>query len=321
MAKLAGYIGSSLQRYGRQIVLNVGGSVGIYSSTISAAATFDESSAMVSAINGGAADRNVTALASCEVVGMVKAFYNSGSTNNLVIQKADTTTLATLKPGDWVVIFHNGTTWIVWSTVAAVNALATILATANTWTAAQAFSAAVTSTSTMTTTGGVSGGTPRKIGGPVHIKQGTSTCTNTTAETDLATHTLEASTIGLGTLVEITGTTRVTSHTGTPTLNIQVYMGSTVLSSTGAVAQITGDQYQFTFRMVGQAAAGASVTVSKNGTLTAKISGTTATSVQSATVSAVPTNATLTCRVTATWNAASTSNIVLCDDFVVRVVG
>jgi hypothetical protein len=321
VAKVAGYLGSSLQRFGRQIVLSVGASVGVYSSTISANATFDESSAMVSAIDGGAANRNVTALASCEIVGMVKAFYNSGSTNNLVIQSSTPSTLATLKPGDWVVLFHNGTTWLVWSTVSATNALATILATANTWTAAQAFSAAITSTSTMTTTGGVAGGTARKIGGPVHIKQGTTTVSNTTTETDLGTHTLEASSIGLGTLVEITATARITGITATPNLNLKLYAGSTVLAQTTSVAVLANDYYQVTFRLVGQAAPSGASAVSTNGTATAKISGTVGTTVSSSTPATMATNGALICKFTATWSAASASNTVVCDDFVVRVVG
>lgn len=321
MAKLSGYLGNSLVRWGRQIVLNVGTSAGVVSSTISADATFDESSAMVSAVNGGAASRNVTALASCEIVGMVKAFYNAGSTDNLVVRSSTPATLATVKPGDWVVLFHNGSAWSVMSTVAAANALATILSTANTWSAAQNFAAAVTSTSTMTTTGGVAGGTVRKIGGPVHIKQTTTTVSNTITESDLGTHTLEASSIGLGTLVEITATARITGITSTPTLNLKLYVGSTVLVQTTAVAVLANDYYQMTFRLVGQAAPGAAVAVSANGTATAKISGVVGTTVSSVTPPTLATNGTLTVRLAATWSAASASNTVLCDDFAVKVTG
>jgi hypothetical protein len=321
VAKIPGYLGSALNRIGRQIVLNVGGSTGVVSITTSVDTTFDESSAMVSSINGGAASRNVTALASCEIVGMVKAFYNAGSTDNLVIRSSTPSTLATLKPGDWVVLFHNGTTWLVWSTVSATNELAAILATANTWTAAQAFSAAITSTSTMTTTGGVVGGTARKIGGPVHVKQGTTTVSNTTTETDLGTHTLEAGTVGLGTLVEITTTARITGITGTPNLNLKLYAGSTVLAQTTSVAVLANDYYQVTFRLVGQAAPSGASAVSTNGTVTAKISGTVATTVSSSTPATLATNGALTCKFTATWSAASASNTVVCDDFVITVTG
>jgi hypothetical protein len=321
VALLEGYTGHSLLRWGRQAVLQNAGDDGIKSTTISAAATFDESSAMISLINGGLSNRNVTALASCEISGMVKVFYNAGTTNNLVIQSSAPATLATIKPGDWVVLFHNGSAWSVMSTVAAANALATILSTANTWSAAQNFAAAVTSTSTMTTTGGVAGGTVRKIGGPVHIKQTTTTVSNTTVETDLGTHTLEASSIGLGTLVEITATARITGITSTPTLNLKLYVDSTVLAQTTAVAVLANDYYQLTFRLVGQAAPGAAVAVSANGTATAKISGTVGTTVSSVTPPTLATNGALTVRITATWSAASASNTVLCDDFTVKVTG
>lgn len=321
MAKLSGYTGSSLLRWGRSIVLSQAGANGVVSTTISANATFDETSAVVSLINGGASNYNVSALASCEVVGMIKAFKNTGSTNNLVLKDSAASTIATLLPGDWAVIVHNGTTWVSLFSTSYASALAAILATANTWTAAQAFSAAVTSTSTITTTGGVAGGTPRKVGGPVHVKQGTTSVTNTTTETDLGTHTLEASTIGLGTIVEITTTARITGITATPSLNLKLYCGSTVLAQTTSVAVLANDYYQLTFRLVGQAAASASSAVSANGTVTAKISGTVATTVSSVSPVSLATNGTLTCKLTATWSAASASNVVSCDDFVVRVTG
>jgi hypothetical protein len=137
VAKLTGYLGSSFLRWSRQIVLNNAGSTGVVSTTISADATFDETSAMVSLVNGGASSRNVSALASCEIVGMVKVFKNTGSTNNLVLKDSAASTLATLAPGDWGVIVHNGTAWVAMTS----SALASILATASTWTALQTFGA------------------------------------------------------------------------------------------------------------------------------------------------------------------------------------
>ena len=140
MAKLSGYTGSSLLRWGRSIVLSQAGANGVVSTTISANATFDETSAVVSLINGGASNYNVSALASCEVVGMIKAFKNTGSTNNLVLKDSAASTIATLLPGDWAVIVHNGTTWVSLFSTSYTSALAAILATANTWTALQTFS-------------------------------------------------------------------------------------------------------------------------------------------------------------------------------------
>lgn len=137
MAKLSGYLGSSLLRWGRQIVLDQAGSHGVVSTTISADATFDETSAMISLIDGGGSNRNVSALASCEVVGMVKVFKNTGSTNNLTLKDSAASTLATLAPGDWGVIVHNGTAWKALTS----QALASVLATASTWSALQTFGA------------------------------------------------------------------------------------------------------------------------------------------------------------------------------------
>lgn len=317
MAKLAGYLGDSLYPIGRSLVLSLAGSNGVLSTTISADATFDKTSAMVSLINGGAANRNVSALAPCEVAGMWKIFKNTGSTNNLVLKDSggNAITGGTLTPGDWGMVFYNGTAWTALTT----SPLATILATANTWTAAQAFSAAITSTSTITTTGGVSGGTAQRVGGFVHIKQSTTTVTNTTTPTDLATHTLEASYIGLGTEVEITGTARITGTTGTPTLNLKLYCGTTVIDQTTALTVTSGDYYNFSFRLTGQAAASASSNVAVNGVVHSKINGTKGTNVSSVSPASMATNGTLQIHLEATWNAASTSNIVACDDFAIRV--
>lgn len=319
MAKLAGYGGTTLLRWGRQIVLALADANGVVSTTISANGTFDNTSAMVSLVNGGAADRTLTADASCEIAGMIKVFKNTGTTNLITIKKSDATNIAPLSPGDWVVCVHNGTTWVAMGN----QALSSILATSNTWSALQTFSAGiapttVAATGVITSTGGVAGGTAAKMLGTLHVKQGTTTVTNTTTETDLGTHTLEPSTIGLGKAIEITCTARITGITGTPNLNLKLYCGSTVLAQTTSVAVLANDYYQLTFRLVGQAAASASSAVSNNGTITAKISGTVATTVSTASPTNMATNGTLTIKLTATWSVANASNIVICDDFMVK---
>ena len=316
---LTGYGNTSLLRYGRQIVLALAGANGVVSSTITGNNTFDLTSAMVSLVNGGAADRNLTADASVEIVGMVKVFKNTGSTNNLLIKNSAASTLVTLAPGDWAVCVHNGTAWAVMSN----QALSSILATANTWSALQTFSAGiapttVAATGVVTSTGGITGGTAAKMLGSLHVKQSTTTVSNTTTETDLGTHTLEANSITLGKLVEITCTARITGITGTPNLNLKLYCGSTVLAQTTSVAVLANDYYQATFRLVGQAAPSGSSAVSANGTVTSKISGTVGTVVSSATPPTPATNGPLVVKFTATWSVASASNTVVCDDFVVK---
>lgn len=124
MALITGYSGSSLNRFGRSIVLAVGNSIGVKAVTISAGATFDEKSSTILSIDGGAADRNVDAVASCEIAGMTKVIKNAGTTNALTIRDSATTTvLATLAPGQWVGLFHTGSAWTAYnpSTVGAAH--------------------------------------------------------------------------------------------------------------------------------------------------------------------------------------------------------
>ena len=111
MALLTGYTGSSLNKFGRSITLALGDSAGVVATTISADATFDLTTATINAVNGGASNRNVTAVADVEVSGMVKVFKNTGTTNNLVIRSSAPATLATLTPGDWCVISYTGSAW------------------------------------------------------------------------------------------------------------------------------------------------------------------------------------------------------------------
>ena len=109
MALIPGYSGSSLNRFGRSLVLAVGDSIGVRSVTLTADATFDAASGTILSLNGGASDRNVDAVASAEVAGMVKVIKNAGTTNALTVRDAATTTvLATLAPGQWTGIFYTG---------------------------------------------------------------------------------------------------------------------------------------------------------------------------------------------------------------------
>lgn len=137
MALLGGYLGSSLARFGRSIVLAVGDAVGVKATTISANATFDETSATISAINGGASNRDVTAVASCEIAGMIKVFLNTGTTNNLVIKSSAGSTLATLTPGQYALIAY-GAAWHAFAPSAVASAVTTLAPTTITLTDNQA---------------------------------------------------------------------------------------------------------------------------------------------------------------------------------------
>jgi hypothetical protein len=123
MALIPGYSGSSLNRFGRSLVLAVGDSIGVRSVTLTADATFDAASGTILSINGGASDRNVDAVASVEVAGMVKVIKNAGTTNALTVRDAATTTvLATLAPGQWTGLFYTGAAWVAVNPSAVGNA-------------------------------------------------------------------------------------------------------------------------------------------------------------------------------------------------------
>ncbi len=135
MALLAGYTGSSVNKFGRQMLLALGDASGIVATTISAAATFDETTAMISYVNGGASNRDVTAVSTCEILGMVKVFKNTGTTNNLVLKSSAAATIATLAPGEWAVITYDAAGWRAMQYSAATLSPTTISLTDNSATA------------------------------------------------------------------------------------------------------------------------------------------------------------------------------------------
>jgi hypothetical protein len=110
-------------------------SEGVKAITISADATFGKKAPNVMRINGGAANRNVTALAELEALSGGLGpylFHNSGTTNNLVIRNVATTTITTLTPGEWAIVYRDSSTW--YATELSAAAAAALLAAANVWT-------------------------------------------------------------------------------------------------------------------------------------------------------------------------------------------
>jgi hypothetical protein len=257
---------------------------------------------------------------------MIKAFYNAGSTDNLVIRSSTPSTLATLNPGDRVVLFHNGTTWLAWSTVSAANILDGILATANTWTAAQTFSAAVTSTSTITTTDGVGSGTARKIGGLVYnaITSGTVGPSQGTTELALQTYTIPASTIKAGTRIKGRAAVMVTAQAGATTVLIRARIGgvsgTVIVENPAGWDAAIGDMVIVDFEIVGRAAPGATASVASFGQISGKQAGASAHTTSVSTPYNLATNGSLDLVVTATMSA-SDATAVACVIYDVEVVG
>jgi hypothetical protein len=110
MALLTGYTSNSTYKIGRTPVLAVGTATGVKATSITANATFDAATAMISELTPDA-NYNVTAVNTCEVAGMVKTFKHVGTAYALTIKSSGGTILAVLYPGQTVTIAHNGTAW------------------------------------------------------------------------------------------------------------------------------------------------------------------------------------------------------------------
>lgn len=142
MARFGSLLGASATKLGRRIQLLVGSSAGITVGTVTADVTFDGDTGPVARINPSTQNQNVALYVETSLAkGLVQLVQNVGTTYNLVV-KSGATTVATLAPGDWGMFFTvDGTTYYAMTTSSVVGALATILATASTWSAKQTFGA------------------------------------------------------------------------------------------------------------------------------------------------------------------------------------
>lgn len=93
---------------------------GVNIETISGDVTMTLKSSTFQRLNGGAADRTLTlpAVATNETSGLVYEFYNSGSTNDLIIEDAGGT-VKTLTPGSWARLASDGSDWYVMDSTSA----------------------------------------------------------------------------------------------------------------------------------------------------------------------------------------------------------
>ena len=293
------YLGSSLYRIGRRLVLAIGDSIGVNVETVSANVTLSAQSSVVQFINGGASDRNVALPVDAALVGGLQFIKNTGTTNNLVV-KYDSTTIATLAPGEWVICAS--VTGLVWY--------------------AAAFSSTLTNRTT--TTDGVASGDARIVGGISHAKITTTTVTNTTSETTAASHSIPANTIKSGTTVRIRGAIKCTGNAGGHTATLRVKLGSVELINTGALNMVANDVAEFEAVVSGRATPGASVALSSLARAIYQQSATASSAVavkDAATYTGQATNGALVASATIQWSAASASDIVTCDQFTVEVIG
>ena len=296
---MAGYLGSSLYKIGRRIVLAVGDSIGVNAETVSGNVTLTAQSAAVQFINGGGSDRNVALPVDVALIGGLQFIKNTGTTNNLAV-KYDSTTIATLAPGEWV--FCASVTGLVWY--------------------AAAFSSVIGNR--LTTTDGVASGDARIVGGVVHAKQTTATVTNTTTETAIGSHSIPANTIKAGTTVRVRGSLKCTGNAGGHTATLRVKLGATELLNTGALNMVANDVGEFEAVISGRAAPGASVALASLARATYQQSATASSALavkDAASYTGVATNGALTAQATIQWSAASASDIITCDQFIVEVIG
>jgi hypothetical protein len=330
---------SVLMKFVQQVWFQCGGGVAI--ATITGNRTLNGSSSQVQQITASGANRTVLlpAIAS-NGLGNGQWFLvsNAGASNNVLVKdSAGTTTVATLTPGDWVVVMSYGSsstpTWAVLAGTVGLTSLtltgALTAASATLSGALSAASASVTGalsagataiTGQLTTTDGVTSGTARIVGGNIHTKQSSTTLTNSNVETTLATHTLLANMLKAGTSVRVRGAVRVTGNAGADTLSLKLRLGGTALLTTTAAALVANDVVHVDFVISSRAAPSAASSVQATGTATVSVAGVHGTKAYVLAPANYATNGTLDVDLRGTWNNASASDIAICEAFVVDVV-
>jgi len=304
------YSGSSLNRWGRRVVLAVGSSIGVNVQTVSATVTLAAQSAMVQLINGGVAHRDVALPVDAALAGGMQLISNTGSTNNLVV-KYGATTIATLAPSEWAIC--SSVTGLVWYAAAFSGTFSGAISAIN-----------GTFTGRLTTTDTVTSGDARVVGGVVSSKTTTTSVANTTVETAVGTYTIPANTIKAGSTVRIRAAVKCTGQAGGHTVTLRVKLGTTTLLTTGALNMVANDVGQFEACVSGRAAPGASVALAALATATVQQSAvlsTVSAVLGAATYTGVATSGTLAAQVTVQWSSADVLDIVTCDQFIVEVIG
>ena len=324
MAEVLGTALRTAERLAKRLVLTLGGGSGYALVALTADGTIGEYSPPVLLVTPDA-NRNLDFLAEVEVLGSAFLVANLDATYTATLRNSSASTVLALKPKEFGFFVYTASGWKFMQAQAG-TLIASLLATANTWTAAQAFSAAVTSTSTITTTDGVGSGTARKIGGLVYnaITSGTVGPSQGTTELALQTYTIPASTIKAGTRIKGRAAVMVTAQAGATTVLIRARIGgvsgTVIVENPAGWDAAIGDMVIVDFEIVGRAAPGATASVASFGQISGKQAGASAHTTSVSTPYNLATNGSLDLVVTATMSA-SDATAVACVIYDVEVVG
>lgn len=178
----------------------------------------------------------------------------------------------------------------------------------------------------LTTTDGVASGDNRVVGGAPYALAANGTAhTNSTDEAVLASYTIPANTIKVGTVVKVTFLARVSANNGATTLTPRLRLGATTLTGTALITGSAVDSdvdHLFTgeFMLIGRAVPGAAAAIVGVGSFSqvAVTGGARITADLPSTNFA--TNGALLLEMTADWSAAD-ANSVRAEIFTVEIIG
>lgn len=313
----------------QKLLLFVG--LGVNVQTLAANLTLDGGSEHFQVVTPSGANRNVvldapgTTSGVPSLQGLWYVIRCDSTASYSAVVKSGVTTLVTLAPGDWAYVACGGALGAAaWKVMASSSGLSTLTLsgalTAGSAVINGALSAvATTITGRLTTTDGVASGNARIVGGNVHTKQGGTTLTNSTVDTAIATHTLPASMLKAGSTVWIRGLVRITGNTGTPNFTMAVKIGGTSVATTGTVAVVANDLLRVDLCLSARAAPAASAAVVTEGMSLWTASAVAAVKPHGR-IDNMATDGALAVELYGLWSAASSSNIAVCDAFVVDVV-
>lgn len=281
---------------------------GTNSETLAADKTLVTYSPKFQRLNPNGSDRIVTLPALTSSAGLWFVISNTGTSGNLTVNNPAASLIVSVLPGKYAIVGCEGSAW-------------TFSGGGTVGTGTAAF------TERVTTTDGVASGTARIVGGAASILSAAGTAlTGSASEAVLASATLPASTIKLGTIVRAKYQGIISATTGATTLTIKFRFGTTTLTGTAIIsgtATTTAANLIFAgeIEIVGRAAPGAAAACVATATFhepTAAGAVTVKRAIMASTNFA--TNGALLLEATGQWNA-SDANSCRVDIFDVEVIG